>query len=272
MSSDTPSAAPQDSAPPPITPPEAPVGAAPWTLTDLGHFIVFVAGWLLASQLLTFAGYAALQPLIGWRTPATALQTNTFFALVAQMIFYVPVLGYVYHLVVIRYRLGFWAGLGWGRIRPQRSLALFLGGVLLALVSVRLPIFLPDRDTFPLQQLFSSAAAAYAVAGFAVLVAPFMEELVFRGILFAIFERQVGLRFAVAGSAALFAAFHVPEYWGAWNHLFLVAVAGCVFSLARGATGSLASSVILHLAYNSTLMTALFIDTHHFQGLSVLAP
>lgn len=272
MSSDTPPPAPQDNATPRIVPPEAPGGVARWSLTDLGHFVVFVTGWLLASQLLTFTGYAALQPLIGWRTPATAPETNTFFVLAAQMIFYAPVLGYIYHLVVIRYRLGFWAGLEWGQMKPQRSLGLFLGGVLLASVSVRLPTFLPDRDTFPLQQMFSSVAAAYAVTGFAVLVAPFMEELIFRGMLFAIFERQVGLRFAVAGSAILFAAFHIPEYWGAWNHLFLVALAGCVFSLARGVTGSLASSVILHLAYNATLMTTLFIDTHHFQRLSALAP
>lgn len=243
---------------------------SPWSLADLGYFIVFVAAWLLTSNILTLSGYAALKPLLGWRTPIPALQTNAFFALAAQTVFYGPVFAYIYYLVAIKYRLSFWTGLKWGKLTPQRLVRFFLGGILLALVAIRAPAVLPDKDTFPLKQLFSSPAAAYAVATFAVMVAPFMEELVFRGVLFAVFERQVGLWFAIVSSAALFAGFHVPEYWGAWNHLLLVSAAGVLFSLARGMTGSLAPSVILHLAYNASLMTALFFDTEHFHSFGII--
>ena len=95
-----------------------------------------------------------------------------------------------------------------------------------------------------------------------------VEELVFRGLLFAIFERAVGMRFAVVATAVLFAGLHIPEYWHAWNHMFMILVVGVVFSLARGMTGSLTPSIILHIGYNSLMMTGLFFSTQHFRTAS----
>ena len=68
----------------------------------------------------------------------------------------------------------------------------------------------PDSQPFPLERLFNSRTASYAIGMFAIGVAPVVEELVFRGLLFAILERAVGLRFAVVATAALFAGLHVP--------------------------------------------------------------
>ena len=109
----------------------------------------------------------------------------------------------------------------------------------------------PDTQDFPLEKLFNSRTASYAIGAFAISVAPVVEELVFRGLLFAIFERAVGMRFAVVTTAVLFAGLHVPEYWHAWNHMLMILVVGMVFSLARGMTGSLTPSIILHIGYNS---------------------
>jgi len=244
---------------------------SPWSLLDLAYFIAFGASWLLFSSFLTLISYLALKSIVGWHTPLRALRTDAYFAVISQTVFYGPLFGYIYYLVAVRYGLRFWAALNWGKLTPRRLLRFFLGGILLALAAARAPALLPDKESFPLRQFFTSPAAAYAVAAFAVLVAPFMEELIFRGLLFKIFERQAGVGFAVVATALLFASFHVPEYWGAWNHLLLVSIAGGVFSLTRGLTGSLATSVILHLAYNATLMAALFIDTHHFHSFGTIA-
>jgi hypothetical protein len=97
-----------------------------------------------------------------------------------------------------------------------------------------------------------------------------MEELIFRGLLFGIFESQVGLHFAIVTTAILFGGLHVPEYWGAWNHMFLIFLVGLVFSLARGLSGSLAPSVFLHMGYNWSMMIALFMATAHFRNMSAL--
>lgn len=239
----------------------------PWSWRDLIYFLAFGVAWLWCSAFFTAAVYAGLKPLFGWRTPLQAIQSNAFVAVISQTVFYVPLLSFIYFLVVKRYQLGFWAAFNRGRVTLHHGVRSLLGGVLLALVAVSSPVLLPDRDTFPLQQYFSSPGAAYAIAGFAVLVAPIMEEVIFRGVLYNVFERRLGVGLAIALSATLFAGFHVPEYWGAWNHLLLVSLAGVIFSLARALTGSLAPSVILHFGYNATLMTGLFLTTHQFRAL-----
>ena len=238
-----------------------------WRLPDLFLFLAFAAVWLLLSPLVTYVGYVVLRPIMGWQVHPLALQQDAFFAVVGQTIFYIPILAYVYFLIVIHYRQSFWNALKWKSPSRSRAAQFFAGGMILALLTLLVLMLLPDKESFPLEQLFTSPRAAYVVGGFAVLVAPFMEELIFRGVLFAFFENLIGLRFAIVSTALLFAGLHVPEYWGAWHHAALILLVGVVFSAARGATGSLAPSVILHLAYNTTLMIGLFIGTQHFREI-----
>jgi membrane protease YdiL (CAAX protease family) len=207
---------------------------------------------------------------MGWKTPTTAVVNNTLFVLLLQVILYVPVLLYIFMLVVVRYRQSFWAGISWRWPGGGPAVKLFFGGVLLAITVAAGSALLPDRMDFPLEKMFSSTAAAYALGCFAVLVAPFMEELIFRGVLFAYFERLAGLRWAVAGTAVLFAALHYFDYRGAWTRLAMILVAGLVFSIARAVTRSVAASFVLHTAYNATFMVALFVGTHHFRNLQAL--
>jgi membrane protease YdiL (CAAX protease family) len=207
---------------------------------------------------------------MGWRTPPSALVDNTFFGLLVQLVLYGPLLLYIILLLVVHYRLPFWQGIRWKWPAAGTAVKLLFSGVLLALVVALGSALMPDRKGFPLEKMFSSPSAAYALGAFAVLVAPFMEELIFRGVLFAFFERLAGLRWAVAGSAVLFAALHYPEYQGAWTHLGMILLVGIVFSLARAMTGSVAPSFLLHTAYNGTFMMALFLGTHHFRNLQTL--
>jgi membrane protease YdiL (CAAX protease family) len=264
---------PEDNIPQLVAPPEFPsVGTALpgrqcWRLTDLFFFLAFAGLWLLLSPLVAYVGYAVLRPILGWQVRPTALPENPFFAVATQTIYYIPILAYVHFLVVIHYEQPFWSGLKWRSLSWPRVAQCFVGGIALALLTLLALVLAPDKGSFPLEQLFTSPQAAYAVGGFAVLVAPFMEELIFRGVLFAFFENLVGLRFAVVTTALLFAALHVPEYWGAWHHAALILLVGLAFSAARGLTGSLTPSVILHLAYNTTLMTGFFLGTQHFREI-----
>jgi membrane protease YdiL (CAAX protease family) len=242
----------------------------PWSLRDLGLFAGLSLVALVVSNLLVLAIYAALKPVMGWRVPPQAVEESPFFIVAFQSVFDALLFGLVYLLVVFHRQGPFWTALRWRKPTGRELILFLLGGVVLAFAVQFAPSILPDRESFPLERLFTSTAGAYAIASFAVLVAPFMEELVFRGLLFAIFERLAGLRVAIVGTALLFAALHVPEYWGAWQHVLMILVVGVVFSLARGSTGSLAPSVILHFAYNATLMTGLFFGTQHFRAIQCL--
>ncbi len=257
----------------PLSGPTAPSAAAPaaapeiWKISDLILLILFIPVDLFVSNLLTFLGYVALKPWTGWHASAHTLSRNIFFLLSLQAVFYVFLLAYLYLLIAIHFRAPFWKTLKWRRLSVWQGAGFFLGGMALAVVVLFAPALFPESKSFPLEKMFSSPGAAYAIGAFAVLVAPFMEELLFRGVLFAFFEKHGGLKFAVVGTALLFAGLHIPEYWGAWNHVLLIFVVGVALSLARGITESLTPSVILHLAYNATLMAVLYLQTNQFRGM-----
>ncbi|HLY21109.1 MAG TPA: CPBP family intramembrane glutamic endopeptidase [bacterium] len=84
------------------------------------------------------------------------------------------------------------------------------------------------------------AVAATAVAGIA-------EELLFRRLLYGALSIY-GAAFAVAGSAAVFAAVHVPAYGIAALPVDLAA--GLVFGWQRWASGGWTASAVTHAAAN----------------------
>ncbi|HEV2177257.1 MAG TPA: type II CAAX endopeptidase family protein [Terriglobia bacterium] len=241
-----------------------------WRPRDLLVFVAILCGGLVVCQLLVILGYALLRPLMGWHTSLSTLEQNTFFLVALQFVCYAFVLVCVYLLIVAHYRQPFWRGLQWHSLTLGQIGRYMAGGLLLAVAVQFIPALLPDNNTFPLQKLFNSPAAGYALGILSVFIAPFMEELVFRGVLYAFFERLAGFQFAIVGTAVLFAGLHVPEYWGAWGRVLVILVVGLVLSLARAVTKSLTPSVVLHMAYNATLMSALFFATHHFRTMPAL--
>lgn len=258
--------APPDSAPPtPVFAQPAGPPPTPWTFREMVYFILFIGLALVMSSFLAGAGYVALAPVFHWRAAPKSAQNSPFFLLVLQMMLYGLILLYLYLVVAVKYGQPFWASLRWRNPGVRGVWLYLLGGFALAVSVQFFPTVLPDKQNFPLRDFFNSPAVAYAAGAFAVFIAPFMEELIFRGFLFAIFERQVGITFAVGATAVLFALLHVPEYSGAWNHVLLILFVGIVFSLARGITDSLVPSVLLHLTYNLSLMTGLFFQTQHFR-------
>ncbi|MGH9342438.1 MAG: lysostaphin resistance A-like protein [Terriglobia bacterium] len=233
----------------------------PWTLLDLLFFVVFAVFTFAFTGIIALTAYNALNPVMGWTLQPRVLGQNTFFLLGVQLAAYILIFGYIYFLVVYHYRFRFWKGIKWGHLNNGRILSYVGGGIVLTIWIQIAATFLPDKGTFPLEKMFSSQDASYALAVFAVVIGPFMEELIFRGVLFSIFEARAGLAFAVLATAVLFAAMHIPEYSGAWNHVLFILLVGLVLSLTRGLTRSLAPCVILHVTYNGCLMVVLFFAT-----------
>ncbi len=81
----------------------------------------------------------------------------------------------------------------------------------------------------------------------AVMAAPFVEELIFRGMIFKSLRRNHGLMLSVLASALLFAVVHdalsVPP----------VFVLGCAAAVALERTGSIWSAMLVHGAYNAAI-------------------
>src|SRR5579859_1098033 len=266
--------APETNIPPETVPPSAePPGGTTlqdsslWSWSDLAIFLALAALAFLVANLLVAVGYVGIRNLAGEHNPPASVPDNPFLPITLQLLFYGMLFAVIYLLVVTYHHRPFWSSLNWRKPTARQVIGYVLGGLMMAIGVQLAPTILPDQQSFPLERMFTSPLAAYAVAAFAVLIAPLMEELIFRGVLFAVFERRVGVRFAVATTTVLFAALHVPEYRGAWNHVLLICLVGGIFSLARGLTGSLAPSIFLHFAYNLSLMAALYFGTQHFRLL-----
>ncbi|MFA4986833.1 MAG: CPBP family intramembrane glutamic endopeptidase [Candidatus Brocadiia bacterium] len=82
----------------------------------------------------------------------------------------------------------------------------------------------------------------------AVLLAPIVEEFLFRGLLFKGFLKTMSLPVAVAASAAVFAMVHPPV------SMIPVFGLGCAAALAFHRTGLLMAPIVAHFTYNGLIV------------------
>ncbi len=102
-------------------------------------------------------------------------------------------------------------------------------------------------------------------------LAPLLVELFFRGLLYPVVRRRIGLIAAILLTAVGFAAIHSVQLGYAWAPILSIFVVGIVFTVVRERWNSVASSFLLHCGYNFTLFTLLWIATDHFRHLDKAA-
>lgn len=79
-----------------------------------------------------------------------------------------------------------------------------------------------------------------------ILIAPVMEEMIFRGFVYTRLKRGMPIWLAAILSAVLFGAMHGNLLWSAYTCLFGVLLVWCFERY-----GSLAASILLHMAFNT---------------------
>ncbi len=179
---------------------------------------------------------------------------------------YLVVLLCMFFLVRSRAGVSFGQGVEWNW--PSRSaVAFFLGGLVLALTVDGLSRFLPLPKSLPIEDLFTNRANAYLMALFGLTLAPLLEELFFRGLLYPVLRRRLGLAFGVLLTAIAFAAIHSVQLGYAWAPILSIFVVGVVFTVVRERWKSVGASFLMHCGYNFTLFTLLWFATDHFRHL-----
>ena len=143
----------------------------------------------------------------------------------------------------------------------QWLVGFFIGGIIsLASLFVISWVFPPDnfQQTGPLAQMaMTPGLPRMTWFILALLLAPVVEELLFRGIVFAGFCRWLGVIGGGIVSTFLFVLLHVPEvmyYWPAVLGITAIAIAALVMRLRTAAVGP---AVATHFAYN--LVVALLV-------------
>jgi membrane protease YdiL (CAAX protease family) len=129
---------------------------------------------------------------------------------------------------------------------------------------------LPLPKKSPFDQFFDRPLDAYAFAFLAIAFAPFMEELFFRGFLYPVLARRIGIAFSVLITAAIFAVIHAPEY-KAWGPVLIIFLVGVVLTVVRATMKSVGASFLVHSVYNGIPIVAAIIASHGFKHLEKLA-
>jgi membrane protease YdiL (CAAX protease family) len=259
-------------APPPAPPPPLPVvepaGENPiFNLLDVFLIWVIAVVALIFCSSVAFVIYSTRHGHIGQKE----LLNNVLVFLPAQVAAYILIVGFMVLLIRQKYHTKFLEAVKWNMPGTRLAWGSVAIGALLAVgtqtVAGLLSRWIPK--SLPISQLFSTPAAAWALASFGILVAPLVEELFFRGFLFPALARQIGSVFATIITALGFALIHGDQLALAWIPLALLFIVGTVLTVARARTQSVAVSVLMHVGYNTTLFTLLYITTRGFHHMEL---
>ena len=207
-----------------------------------------------------------------WLYPHTGLGEIARIPLVVvagQSVAYLIILAYMYVLVTReRRRPDFLAAIHWNW--PSSIGVYLLAGFALSLGLQGLAHLLPIPKELPIDSFFRTPAEAWALGILSVTLAPLMEELFFRGFLYPVFARRLGLPVAVFLTALGFALLHVAQLGFAWGPVLVIFLVGLVLTMVRAKTNSVAACVLIHMAYNGTITVAMFVATDGFRHLERL--
>ncbi len=152
--------------------------------------------------------------------------------------------------------------LGWARVAGWLAV-----GIGLSLVAG--PIVQPIVDQAhlngkPAQDVSKTLEQAHGIEvvllGLAVgILAPVVEELLFRGMLLRALMRRTTPAWAIFGSSLIFAVIHVVGDFGAGYVVPALLLLGLVSGYEAVRTGNLARSMLLHIGFN--LLSTIFILT-----------
>jgi membrane protease YdiL (CAAX protease family) len=216
--------------------------------------VLFIARWLVYPH--THLGEIARVPLV---------------IVAGQSLAYLLVLAYMYVLVTReRGRPDFLAAIHWNW-PPNVDIAICVfAGLVLSVALQVLAHFLPIPKELPIDSFFQTPAEAWALGILSVTLAPLMEELFFRGFLYPVLARSLGLPFAVFLTALGFAALHGAQLLFSWGPVLVIFLVGLVLTMVRAKTNSVAAGVLIHMAYNGTITVAMFAATDGFRHLEKL--
>lgn len=113
----------------------------------------------------------------------------------------------------------------------------------------------PENMDLTLEQAYAgSFSSKLLVLISVVLLAPFFEEYLFRGLIFDSLKQQLGVFTALMGSAFIFTLFHLFEYYQYWFASVAIFSLAIILAIVRQKSQSILNPILLHASYNSTLM------------------
>ncbi len=231
--------------------------------------------------------------LFGVSTLAQAT-TEIHYTLGSEGIFYI--LTFIGCLIIFPmfWHKSFFAGLHWrGATALRLRSRLFGAAVLCFVLAMFNSILIPGPSDAPIDRIFRMPGAAWMLFAFGVTLAPFFEEIAFRGFLLPALctafdwmaERAHNMpphpldenghpqwslpAMSVASiiTSSLFALIHADQTAYSVGPFVLLICVSLVLCWVRIATRSLAAAVFVHASYNFLLFSLMFFGTSGFRHL-----
>lgn len=185
--------------------------------------------------------------------------------LVSQLLIYIAVAFCMIALVEGKYHVPFGRAIRWNWPRSGWKL-LALGAAMLLALSLLQNLLPMPKDT-PFEHLFDRPRDAYLLSIIAVSIGPLMEELFFRGFMYPVLARRMGVIWGILLTALPFGLIHLPQYGWAWGAALVIFLVGVVCGAVRAATKSVAASFLVHVGYNGMQMLIAVVATHGFRHM-----
>jgi CAAX protease family protein len=122
-------------------------------------------------------------------------------------------------------------------------------------------LFAGTRSAVPLEDFFRDRPSVLMMTALGILVAPLIEETLFRGCIYPVVARTFGMPAGILVTGLLFGLAHSPQLAGAWKQVALVTVVGFVLTYIRARAGTVLASFLVHLGYNSFLFATFYFAT-----------
>src|SRR6266481_4010481 len=236
------------------------------------HLLVFVL-FAIASQLtiaIVVLAYFSANGHLSQKQLRHLMESDPRLIVGTNVLWFALIILFLYVTLSVLRDAPFWRSLGWKKLNPNplagngKPWMYFLSGSGLALFVAMASSRVHTPDHLPIQDMFKDPDAALMFTAMAVLVAPLVEETVFRGYLYPLlaskFSSLAGsfglapgqaLRFGTAAGIVvtgfLFGLMHGAQLGWTWSIVALLILVGVVFTFARAITGTVLASFLLHL-------------------------
>ena len=246
----------------------------PWGLG--GALLVWLAsvGLILFLPLVFLIPYSLqrglnpAQPDYAQKLAAFAIgdKTAIFLQVFSLLPTHILTFAMVWMLVTRFGKVPFRKALGWSWPGPLGVwLSVIMGVALFFLATFVGKLLGADKPTQLEQLINSSIATRYTIALLAVFTAPFVEEFVYRGILYAALQKLVGAVGATVIVLGLFTAIHVPQYLPNFGVIAAIGLLSLTLTVVRAYTGRLFPCIVIHLVFNGITSILLLVEPYRPQ-------
>jgi membrane protease YdiL (CAAX protease family) len=225
-----------------------------WDVTRIG-LLLFVLPFLVV-PFVALAAKHIFYPSVPWLTVAQ----KPWIALTTQFCWYIGILIYMVMFVEGKFRRQFWGAIQWNWPRNW-ALLVPVGMVMVSLQVLERFFKIPKH--IPMEEFLATPLAAVMTAILAVTLGPLMEELFFRGFLYPVLARRLGVVVGIFATAVGFGLIHGAQLAFAPGLVLIIFIVGVVLTVVRAKTNSVGSSFVVHVAYNSTIVTLGLIAARH---------